>query len=165
MVGHVGVIASYANANGVPASMTSGPDKASGATIDEFRAQLETLKQSFVGTVMNERGEEITLSRTEVSQAKIYTGAEAVNNGYADQVGDIEMAIDAAASEAGLDTYETTYRNPASLSSALGLLASEDSKVSGTPYSIPGVDRVRYLAVWGEPSTVGNNTEVITYEG
>jgi protease-4 len=166
MVGHVGVIASYPSANGVPAPMTSGPDKASGATVDEFRAQLETLKQSFVGTVMNERGEELELSRTEVSQAKIYIGAKAVENGYADEIGDLEMAIQAAADEAGLDSYETTYRDPASLNNVLGLLASENGEaVSGTIYSTPGVDRVRYLALWGEPATVGNTSEVITYEG
>jgi len=166
MVGHVGVIASYAASDGVPGSMTSGPDKASGATIDEFRAQLETLKQSFVGTVMDERGEEITLSRTEVSQAKIYAGANAVENGYADEIGDLEMATEAAADAAGLETYETVYRDPSSMSSIFGLLGGENAEaVSQTPYSTPGVDRVRYLALWGEPTAIGNSTEVITYEG
>jgi len=164
MVGHVGVIASYGSSDGVPASMTSGPDKATGATVDEYRAQLETLKQSFVGTVMDERGDEIALSRTEVSQAKIYTGAAAVENGYADEIGDLETAVEAAADAAGLDAYETTSRNPASLSNVLGLLTSE-GEATGTPFHTPGVDRVRYLALWGEPSAVGNSTEVITYEG
>ena len=164
MVGHVGVIASYGSSDGVPASMTSGPDKATGATVDEYRAQLETLKQSFVGTVMDERGEEITLSRTEVSQAKIYTGVAAVENGYADEIGDLETAVEAAAEAAGLDAYETTSRNPASLSNILGLLTSE-GEAAGTPFHTPGVDRVRYLALWGEPSAIGNSTEVITYEG
>jgi protease-4 len=164
MVGHVGVIASYSSSDGVPASMTSGPDKATGATVDEYRAQLETLKQSFVGTVMDERGKEISLSRTEVSQAKIYTGAAAVENGYADEIGDLETAVDAAADAAGLDAYETTYRNPASLSNILGLLTSEGA-TAGTPFHTPGVDRVRYLALWGEPTAIGNSTEVITNEG
>ena len=164
MVGHVGVIASYGSSDGVPASMTSGPDKATGATVDEYRAQLETLKQSFVGTVMDERGEEITLRRNEVSQAKIYTGVAAVENGYADEIGDLETAVEAAAEAAGLDAYETTSRNPASLSNILGLLTSE-GEAAGTPFHTPGVARVRYLALWGEPSAIGNSTEVITYEG
>ncbi|UWG46763.1 Periplasmic serine protease (ClpP class) [Halanaeroarchaeum sp. HSR-CO] len=163
MVGHVGVIASFGGTEGVPASMTSGPDKASGATADEYRAQLETLKQSFVGTVVEERGEEITLSRTEISQAKIYTGAEAATNGYVDEVGGIEMATNEAASQAGLDSYETTHRDPASMTGLLSLLGAEDpSERSTSLFATPGVDRVRYLAIWGTPTTTDSSTEVLT---
>lgn len=163
MVGHVGVIASFGGSDGVPAAMTSGPDKASGATIDEYRAKLDTLKRSFVGTVVEERGEEITLSRTEISQAKIYTGAEAANNGYVDEIGGIDTAIDDAAARAGLDSYETTYRDPASMSGLLTLLGVDNPDDRTTSlFATPGVDRVRYLAVWGTPTTTGNATEVIT---
>ncbi|MDR5655913.1 S49 family peptidase [Halodesulfurarchaeum sp. HSR-GB] len=167
MVGHVGVIASYADSEGVPASMTSGPDKASGATMDEYQAQLETLKQSFVSTVMNERGEEITLSRTEVSQAKIYTGAEAVENGYADKIGGLETAIQAAAEKADLGSYETEHRDPVSITDLLSLIGLESgSTTPETLFHSPGVDRVRYLALWGTPAEIGtNSTEVTTYAG
>jgi protease-4 len=160
MVGHVGVIAMFSSADGVPAPMTSGPDKASGATIDEYRAQLETLKRSFVGTVVDERGDEITLSRTEIAQAKIYTGAEAARNGYVDEVGGLETATDEAARRAGLDSYTTTYRDPASMSGLLSILASNGT-ARGTPSAgTVAADRVRYLALWGTPETVDNSTEV-----
>ena len=167
MVGHVGVIASFAGSEGVPTTMTSGPDKAAGATMDEYQAQLETLKRSFVSTVMNERGEELTLSRTEVAQAKIYTGAKAVQNGYADEIGGLETAIQAAAERADLGSYETAYRDPVSLTDLLSLIGLENGNQTPTSvFHTPGVDRVRYLALWGTPSEVGNtSTEVIANAG
>lgn len=162
MVGHVGVIATFSSPNGVPAAMTSGPDKAAGATIDQYRAQLETLKNSFVSTVVAERGEEITLSRTEIAQAKIYLGTTAVKNGYADGIGSLQTAITAAAEMAGLDSYRVVERNPTTMGGLLSLLGLEHpSQRSTSIFRTPGVDRVRYLAVWGHPTT-GNETEVIT---
>jgi protease-4 len=157
MVGHVGVIASFAGTEGVPAQMTSGPDKATGGTIDEYRAKLEALKRSFVGTVMQERGDEISLSRTEVAQAKIYIGAEAVQNGYADEIGGLETAIHDAASRANLDSYETVNRNPVSMNNVLSLLGGDRAE---SLFRTVGVDRVRYLALYGTPTTFGNTTEV-----
>jgi len=162
MVGHVGVIALFSAPTGVPAPMTSGPDKATGATIDEFRAQLETLKRSFVSTVLAERGDEITLSRTEVAQAKIYIGAAAAENGYVDEIGGLETAIDAAAERAGLDSYTVDRRDPASMTVALTIAAGSDATNTSPLIETPGVDRVRYLALWGTPDTADNTTRVIT---
>lgn len=164
MVGHVGVIGVFTGSEGVPAPMTSGPDKATGATEDQYRAQLETLKRSFVGTVMDERGEEIELSRTEVAQAKIYSGARAVEIGYADEIGGIETAIDAAAADAGLSTYETAYRDPGSRSfGAIAIGGANGTAEATATFGTPGVQRITYLALWGQPT--GNSTEVITDVG
>jgi protease-4 len=162
LVGHVGVIALFSSPNGVPSPMTSGPDKASGATTDEFRAQLETLKRSFVSTVLAERGEEITLSRTEIEQAKIYSGAAAVENGYIDEIGGLETAINAAAEQAGLDSYETARRDPASVTVTLTLASGTNPTNTSPLLKTPGVDRVRYLAIWGTPNPADNATRVIT---
>jgi protease-4 len=161
MVGHVGVIGMFTGSDGVPAPMTSGPDKATGGTIDQFRAQLETLKQSFVQTALDERGEEIDLSRTEISQAKIYIGARAVQNGYADEIGGLETAIDSAASSAGLSSYQVVERNPARAPMpTLSLGGSNATQTTGALFGAPGMGRVKYLAFWGQPA--GNSTEVIT---
>ncbi|MFB6111183.1 MAG: S49 family peptidase [Halobacteriaceae archaeon] len=161
MIGHVGVIASFSQSDGVPPVMTSGPDKASGAPIDAYRAQLETLKRSFVGTVMDERGTEITLSRTEVSKARIYLGARAVENGYADEIGGIDVAIRSAANEAGLESYETVYRDPASPAGLFAILGSSPTERQPiSAFGTPAVHRVRYLALWGTPATATNTTVV-----
>lgn len=164
MVGHVGVIGLFTGSDGVPAPMTSGPDKATGGTIDQFRAQLETLKRSFVSSVMNERGDEIELSRTEVAQAKIYTGARAVEIGYVDEIGGLETAIDAAASASDLSTYQTAYRNPGTQRFAtIAIGGSNGTANVRTVFGTPGVERITYLALWGQPT--GNATGVITDGG
>lgn len=162
LVGHVGVIGLLSSPGGVPASMTSGPDKATGVTVDQYRAQLETMKRSFVGAVLNERGDEIELSRTEIAQAKIYSGAAAAENGYIDGIGGLETALDDAAATAGLDSYETTHRDPASVTVALTLGGGTNATNTSPLLATPGVDRVRYLAIWGTPDAADNTTRVST---
>lgn len=163
LVGHVGVIRTSMGSDGVPAPMTSGPDKATGGTADQFRAQLETLKQSFIQSTLNERGEEIELARTEIAQAKIYLGARAVENGYADEIGGLEASIDDAASRAGLSSYRTAHRDPAELSAGLLLGGSNATQLKRSLFGTPGVNRMQYLAFWGQPT--GNATEVVTDVG
>lgn len=162
LVGHVGVIAS-APAGGLPPVVTSGPDKASGGmTQSEFRATVETMKRGFVGAVMNERGDRITIPRTKVAKAKAFVGARAVENGYADQIGTLEAAISAAAEEAGVSEYSVTYRNPYDFSAGTILLEHDstprNATIKGTsPFGFEGVETVQFLMLYGVPQ----NQEVI----
>jgi protease-4 len=166
MVGSVGVIGLLSGSGGVPPSMTTGPDKGAGATMDEFRAQMETMKDSFVSTVLAERGEEITLSRTEIAQAKVYLGARAATNGYVDDVGGLEAAISDVAERAGLDSYSVVYRDAADAPAAMLTLAGSNDSVA-SPFGTPGVERVNYLMLWGRPTAVeaGSQEVIINASG
>jgi len=158
LVGSVGVRALIPRQDGVPAPVTTGPDKVGGLTQDDIRAQIDTLKRSFVDTVSAERGDRLELSRTQLSNAKVYSGAAAVENGLADGVGGLETAIAAAAQQAGLENYSVVYRSttPDILSLLRGLEGNEtapDRIDRVTLFTTPGIDRPRYLMLWGDLGT------------
>ncbi|MFB6152934.1 MAG: S49 family peptidase [Halodesulfurarchaeum sp.] len=154
LVGNVGVRTSAPVDGGVPGQVTTGPDKLTGGTPEEIRAQIETLKRAFVGTVMQERGDRLSLSREEVAHGKIYTGARAVQNGFADRIGDTEAAIKAAANEAGLENYQITRRDP---SSGVGLIllsagtGSNATVVRQEVFGYEGVKTTTFLMLYGTP--------------
>lgn len=155
LVGNVGVRTSLPGSDGVPSQVSTGPDKISGGTADETRARVRTLKNAFVGTVMEERGDRLTLSREEVAHGKIYAGARATENGIADSIGDTETAIQAAADEADLSEYRITERNPAS-STGLFILAGSGTNatvVQKPAFGYEGADTVHYLMLYGIPET------------
>lgn len=164
LVGHVGVIAT-APSDGLAPVVTSGPDKAHGGmTQEEFSATVETMKRGFVGSVMNERGDRISIPRSEVAKAKAFIGARAVENGYADEVGTVEDAIQAAAEDAGLSEYEITTRNPYDVTSGAILLSGtggpDNTTITSdgtTPFGYRGVETVQYLMLYGVPE----NQEVV----
>jgi protease-4 len=91
---------------------TTGPNKLSGGDSREFYSVLESLRRAFVGAVFESRGDRIQLTRAELSQAQIYSGSQAIQNGLADEIGDQQAAIERAADEAGLDSYEVRTLRP-----------------------------------------------------
>jgi protease-4 len=107
-VGSVGVIGPAPQPTG-PNEGASAPDKGT-LHPDDHRAQTETIKRSFLESVMEQRGDEIELSRTEVAHARTYPGIEAVENGYADEIGTVDDAIADTADEAGLGSYTVDIR-------------------------------------------------------
>jgi protease-4 len=150
IVGSVGVRGSQPAP--VPGSeIRSGPDKASG-TADQARRQIETLQRAFVGTVMDERGDRLSVGRAEVAHAKVYTGARAVQNGFADEVGPLEAAIDEAATAAGLDTYDVVHKEPPQRPGLFLLSSGSENTtvlVQQSPVGYEGVDTQQYLMVYG----------------
>ena len=173
LVGSIGVVATLPsslesqNAQ-VRNALRTGPDKQL-QTIDSVREELELLQNAFVGTVMEHRGDELTLSRTEVSNAATYRGTEAVRNGF-------ESAIQRAAEEADAiegDSYGVHYKAPPSTTASI-ILAEGD--VESTNGSIVYVDQrdedtgtdfvppVRYYAAYGIPESAVENQEVVTNE-
>lgn len=156
VVGHVGVIGT-APEEGLSDAATTGPDKSQrGMTQDEYYASLESMKRSFVGAVMEERGENLSVSRGTVAEASAYSGGRAVQTGYADEVGGVEAAISAAASDAGLSDYQVSYRDPAE-PTILGLFGGANGERNTTvvseraPYTFNGVDSVHFLMIYGTP--------------
>lgn len=147
----------------------SGPEKAQ-ISPDSIREELELLKRAFVGTVMTHRGEQLTLSRAQVSEADTYLGPEAVENGFADRIGDVEVAIQAAASRSDAidgDRYNVDYRETGpNLQSLLFGTDQTVTRSDGVVYVVAEeptttqefVRPVRYWAVWGVPATSGQQS-------
>jgi len=106
LVGSVGVI--FVAPQSVPPLdrlITTGPNKLSGADQREWFYKTETIQNAFVGAVMEGRGDRLDLTAEEVSYAKLYSGAQAVDNGLADRIGGLEDAVRRAARLAGLERW------------------------------------------------------------
>nr|WP_245188589.1 S49 family peptidase [Halarchaeum rubridurum] len=161
-VGSVGVRATIPTA-GVPAGeIVTGPDKGSTATRTEVRQRVEALRRAFVGSVVAERNDSLALSASELSYAKLYSGARGVELGLADSVGGIDTAIRAAASDAGLSEYRVVrMESPTpSVLSQLGLSADADGTASASAtFGNQGVETVHYLMLHG--SVAAPKTEVV----
>jgi len=107
-VGSIGLAASAPRPQ-PPVRGPSGPDKR-GSNVIQSWAQLETLGNIFIETIMEQRGDRIELSREEISTAKVFLGVNSVENGYADQLGSLDDAINDAAERAGLEEYRIAER-------------------------------------------------------
>lgn len=92
--------------------VASGPKKLSGGNERDWSYKTESLRRAFVGAVFASRGDNLTISEEELSKAGLFTGAQAVENGMADEVGGSSEAIRAAADRAGLDDYRVKVLRP-----------------------------------------------------
>ena len=113
VVGSIGVLGTLPQdlePNGIVG--TTGPNKLSGSDSREFYSILESLRRAFVGAVVESRGDRLQLTPAEVTQAQIYSGSQAVQNGLADRIGDRQAAIQEAADAAELDSYRVRTLRP-----------------------------------------------------
>lgn len=92
--------------------ITSGSNKLTGADTREFYRMIETVSNAFYNAVEDGRDGRLELSRSELAQARIYTGTQAVENGLADQIGGQRAAVKAAAEQAGMEDYDVTFLRP-----------------------------------------------------
>ncbi|WP_123532904.1 S49 family peptidase [Halosimplex salinum] len=143
--------------------LRTGPDKAT-YDKDQFREEMETLHNAFLDTIMKHRGDELELSREEVGHGDAYLGPTALQNGFADEAGDLDSAISYAASQTDAiedGQYNVHYEEPISPSGGAILLSEGAEKTDG---NIVYVDKsgegttefqrpVTYYAVWGVPVT------------
>ena len=141
-VGSVGVRAVVPPQGAPDNQITTGPDKTTTATQAEARRRVEALRRAFVGSVSQERN--TSLSPSELSYAKVYSGSNGVELGLADEVGGLDAAIGAAAEEAGLSDYETVRMESPTASplSQIGLNASGGGTVD--------VDTTQYFMLHGQ---------------
>lgn len=144
IVGSIGVRATYADPPTVDGEITTGPDKNGGFTEDEIMRQVDSMQDTFLDSVTTHRSDELTLSETELANAKVYVGTQSVDNGLADSIGDRDIAIDRAATEAGLDNYQVEERSH-TVTDALGLLGSANE----TQTNAVTVETPTYLALYG----------------
>jgi protease-4 len=147
----------------------SGPDKAQ-ISKDGIREDIELLQSAFVGTVMDHRSDELALSADEVASGDVYLGTEAIENGFADRIGDIGTAIErAAALSDGIegDSYDVTYFEQPELPVSLPFAGADIEAVDGNVVYVEAdsspdqafVQPVTYYAVWGVPAE-GADTNV-----
>ncbi len=153
LVGSVGVRGSEPFSGDIPGQIETGPDKNGGFTADEARAQIETMREAFIGSVFNHRGDDLELTREQVSYAKVYSGAHAVENGMADEIGTTSSAIQEAANRAGLENYKVVRKNPESLGFFFFSAQTEGGEsvvVQREPFDFETVDTVRPLMLYGQ---------------
>lgn len=128
-VGSVGVTGPAPTPTGPSAGQTA-PDKGS-LHPDDDRAGTELIQEMFIDSVMEQRGDVINISREEVAHARTYYGTEAVDNGYADEIGTLDDAIHHAAESANLNSYDLEFnRSESSDVGILGLETTENGEVA-----------------------------------
>ena len=148
-VGSVGVIGLSPGPDGVSTQIVSGADKRTGGTAADFRAQLESVKREFVNTVFANRGDDLTLSRARLADAKVYIGARAAENGLVDDVGSRADAIAHAADLAGLDSYvvqSAPNRGPVAVRLVEG---QANGSVDPEYFGFANIERPRILLLYG----------------
>ncbi len=109
IVGSVGVNADAPEAS-PPVKGPTGPDKA-GSTVTKIWSDIETVQRLFVESVFEERGDRIQLPRETVETATVWRGVEAVENGIADEIGTLDVAIQDAADRAGIEGFRVLTRD------------------------------------------------------
>lgn len=108
LVGNVGVVSSAGPLiPPVPSEdvVFSGPHKLDGASRRDWIGMVDELKSAFLQTVITERGDRLRISRDELSEARLYSGLDAVRLGLTDEIGSDGDAIEKAAELAGISNY------------------------------------------------------------
>ncbi|MFO8114364.1 MAG: S49 family peptidase [Halorubrum sp.] len=143
-VGSIGLNAP-APQTGSPVQGPSGPDKAGGNEIQGW-AERQTLADTFVDAMMAERGEEFEMPREDVAQADVYLGTEAVQNGFADEIGSLNEAVHAAATEEDLGEYEVDTRETGP-DTGFPILLRTDTQVVAVHANDPGYGEVEPMGL------------------
>ena len=108
LVGNVGVVSGAAPlVPPVPGEevVFSGRYKLDGASRRDWIGMVDELKSAFAQTVVSERGDRLRISWDELTEARIYSGLDAVKLGLADEIGSDSEAIEKAAELAGISNY------------------------------------------------------------
>ncbi len=141
-VGSIGVIMSVTDLSGLYEKLgisvdniTSADAKDSGdgsrpLTEEErawYQAQVDQINDVFIRTVAEGRGMDEATVRS-LATGLTFTGIDAVENGLADEIGTLEMAVDKAASLAGVSHADTVYlqSSTSDLSRLLDIMGSTD---------------------------------------
>jgi protease-4 len=111
-VGSIGVRATFPGVSFPDEeTLTTGPLKKGGISTEDFIRDLEMAKQSFLRSVLSQRGDKIKLNEEELSKAGIYLGVEAKRFGLVDELGSNVDAIEKAADLAGLRRFRAVNIN------------------------------------------------------
>jgi len=144
IVGSIGLNA-RAPQTSPPVEGPSGPDKAGGNEIEGW-ARQQTLADTFINAMMAERGDRFELSREEVAHADVYLGTEAVQNGFADEIGSLTEAVHEAATRAGLESYSVDTRETGP-DGGIPFLIRTDEQVFAVYSNDPGYGDVEPMGI------------------
>lgn len=86
--------------------LASGPFKLTASNRAEFLREIEGIRQEFLATVFNARGDRLNISAVDLSQGLAYPGREALRLGLIDHLSSQSDAIATAAELAGIADYE-----------------------------------------------------------
>lgn len=86
--------------------IASGPAKLSGGVMSKATSWTQIVAEGFLQSVIAQRGDNLKLSKEELSRGEIYIGNEALRYGLIDKIGSSSEAVKKAASLAGLKNYE-----------------------------------------------------------
>lgn len=86
--------------------LASGPFKLTASNRAEFLREIEGIRQEFLATVFNARGDRLNISAVDLSQGLAYSGREALRLGLIDHLSSQSDAIATAAELAGIANYE-----------------------------------------------------------
>lgn len=114
LVGNVGVIVITGPL--IPSALpeivgVTGPHKLSGGPRQHWISLAERLKSGFAQMVVKERGDRLRITEGEVTEGRLYIGADAVDKGLADHIGVRSDAVDRAAQMAGISNYKVVDVN------------------------------------------------------
>jgi protease-4 len=141
-VGNVGVRWGLPSSEEVEEDLVlTGPYKATGFSIESAMDALELVKEGFLQAVIVQRGERLKMTKEELSQARVYTGVEAMNNGLVDAIGARPDALAKVAELAGLRTYKVVDINRMMLLKEI----EEASRAKGNQGAGDLVDVLRFL--------------------
>lgn len=106
-VGSIGMIAEMPETKPQEDALDTGRYKQIGGWgEEEFPFKVQLALDGFLSAVQEQRGDRLKLNRSELSEARVYFGREAENNGLVDEIGTTFDAIDKAAEMAGIEDYE-----------------------------------------------------------
>lgn len=88
--------------------LPSGPDKLTGNSRRNWEYYADMSSASFYRSVRKERGDALNVSESELRQASVYVGVEAVEKGFVDGIGDLTRGVQEAADLAGLPEGQYT---------------------------------------------------------
>lgn len=165
LVGHIGVVTSRSpDVEPNTDFVTTGPKKLTGMTQRDMYYWIESGRQTFVGSVFQQRGANITIPREEVSEARMFPAPIAVEKGLADEIGTREQAVRKAAKMAGLESYEVSVLRrqtsvPTFLSRSTYLASNAPTKQMARPGFLIGDERQ------GGPNRLMVSPQVIEYPG
>lgn len=84
----------------------SGPFKSTGGSVRHWIGYLDMVKQAFIQAVISQRGERLKIDATQLSEARVYLGMEAIKLGLVDELGTTKDAEKKAALLAGIRNYK-----------------------------------------------------------
>jgi protease-4 len=106
ILGNIGVVSSLPIDSFVEEDfLATGPFKLFGSSREDYVRSMNAMKESFLNSVMAQRGDRLRVDRTELSRGQIYLGMNALHLGLIDEIGTVGDGAAKAAEMALISDY------------------------------------------------------------